>query len=566
MTPSDPGTINVGQAVRDGLRLKTVDVVALLYDVCLQLEIDRAKKLPTSVDELSINETGSVVMPSGRPEPTLRTAVATLLDALLSTASDEAEAVPPALRSLPDRLRAAGNAAKASDIKDLLTILRWHLPSEPRLVLRDLAVRARLGATPDTAPPIARPLVEKAPLIIKAAPEKSYDPPLILNEAPAIEERQPIVAEAPAAIFAPPIARRRRPLALTIAFAMLALIASAYLGYRVAVKSFDPAIGSSEAAVRSSEPVRSSEAAVPSSEPAVEAGAPSPSVSATEAPAPTAAAPRIVNRATQTPLAEPRPLSLSVNGGAFSPSFAAGTRTLLFHAGRNTSGRLFSATLDDDRQPSAVTPLLDDRGRTYHVRLSPDGRRLAFDSDRDGERGVYVAERDGSNIERISGSGYAAVPTWSPDMKTLAFVRAEPGRPRVWNLWQRDLTDGEVTRLTNFKSGQVWGASWFADASRYVFSHDDRLIVADRTGRQLASFRSPIAGRLVRTPAVSPDGTRIVFQVFRDGAWVVDIATGKMRRVLDDPSAEEFAWDPDGRHVAYHSRRDGQWRIWLMPI
>jgi Tol biopolymer transport system component len=38
-----------------------------------------------------------------------------------------------------------------------------------------------------------------------------------------------------------------------------------------------------------------------------------------------------------------------------------------------------------------------------------------------------------------------------------------------------------------------------------------------------------------------------------------------MRRVLDDPSAEEFAWSPDGTRVAYHSHRDGSWRIWLMP-
>ena len=62
MTTSDSGTINLGQAVRDGLRLKTIDVVALLHDVCLQLEVDGAKKLPTSIDELSINDAGSVVM------------------------------------------------------------------------------------------------------------------------------------------------------------------------------------------------------------------------------------------------------------------------------------------------------------------------------------------------------------------------------------------------------------------------------------------------------------------------------------------------------------------------
>ena len=39
-----------------------------------------------------------------------------------------------------------------------------------------------------------------------------------------------------------------------------------------------------------------------------------------------------------------------------------------------------------------------------------------------------------------------------------------------------------------------------------------------------------------------------------------------MHGLLDDPSAEEFAWDPSGRRIAYHSRRDGEWRIWLLTV
>jgi len=77
---------------------------------------------------------------------------------------------------------------------------------------------------------------------------------------------------------------------------------------------------------------------------------------------------------------------------------------------------------------------------------------------------------------------------------------------------------------------------------------------------------SPRRGRLVRTPAVSPDGQRVVFQVFRDGVWLLDVQTRAMRRILDDPTAEEFAWSPNGDRIAYHSRRDGEWKIWLMAL
>ena len=112
----------------------------------------------------------------------------------------------------------------------------------------------------------------------------------------------------------------------------------------------------------------------------------------------------------------------------------------------------------------------------------------------------------------------------------------------------------------------MWGASWFPDSASYAYSHEEELIIADRSGRRLTTYLSPVRGRIVRTPAVSPDGRQIVFQVFREGVWVLDLVTGNMRSLIDDPSAEEFAWDPSGRRIAYHSRRDGEWRIWVLSL
>jgi TolB protein len=237
---------------------------------------------------------------------------------------------------------------------------------------------------------------------------------------------------------------------------------------------------------------------------------------------------------------------------------------MFYQADQDGRSALMRADIDGRGSVLRITSVLDDRARNFHARPSPDGERIAFDSDRDGERGVYVANADGQNVKRISGDGFAAIPSWSPDGGTLAFVRAEPGRPKVWNLWTADVSTGRMRRLTSYPFGQPWGGSWFPDGRRIAYSHETNLIVMDlETGRQRV-YESPLPRRLVRTPAVSPDGTRVMFQVYRDGTWLLELGDGSMRKVLSDPSAEEYTWSPDGQRVAYHSRNAGAWGVWVM--
>jgi Tol biopolymer transport system component len=264
--------------------------------------------------------------------------------------------------------------------------------------------------------------------------------------------------------------------------------------------------------------------------------------------------------------AEPRtePLETpSLAAPVFSPSFDSGGSAMFFHVGRSPQARIVEGRLDEDEQLVEVRAFANDGSRNYHARLSPDGTHVAFDSDRDGERGVYITRRDGTMPRRVSGAGFAAVPTWSPDGTHLAFVRGELSRPSVWNLWLLDVVSGELERVTSYRYGQLWGASWFPDGKRVCYSHEGSLYLMNLVSRAQERFDSPVRGRLVRTPAVSPDGRRIVFQLQGDGVWMLELDDRTMRRILDDSTAEEFTWDVRGARVAYHSRRDGHWRIWV---
>jgi Tol biopolymer transport system component len=254
-----------------------------------------------------------------------------------------------------------------------------------------------------------------------------------------------------------------------------------------------------------------------------------------------------------------------MQAAAYSPAFAPGGDAMYFHEQRGSVSALKRADTVAGVVRN-VTSIVDDSARNFHPRPSPDGRQIAFDSDRDGVRGVYVAEADGRGARRISGSGFASVPSWSPDGRRVAFARAEPSASNVWNLWIVDVDGSNLRRLTKHRAGQAWGGSWFPDGRRIAYSVEDTLVILDLDAGDARVLSSPRPGRLVRTPAVSPDGSRIVFQVYRDGTWIADARTGEMQRVLADPSAEEFTWAPDGRHVAFHSRRTGSWSVWVMPI
>lgn len=259
-----------------------------------------------------------------------------------------------------------------------------------------------------------------------------------------------------------------------------------------------------------------------------------------------------------------KPLSGLADGPAYSPSFASAGTAMFYQAESDGRSALMRADTDSRGAILRVTSIVDDQARNFHARPSPDGTRIAFDSDRDGERGVYIADADGSHVRRLSGDGFAAIPSWAPDGRTIAFVRAEPGRAKVWNLWTADVASGQSRRLTSYSVGAPWGGSWFPDGRRIAYSHEASLVILDLTTGRRRVYNSPIAGRLVRTPAVSPDGRRVMFQVYHDGAWLLELADGSMRKILADPSAEEYTWAPDGRRVAYHSRGSGNWGVWVM--
>lgn len=102
---------------------------------------------------------------------------------------------------------------------------------------------------------------------------------------------------------------------------------------------------------------------------------------------------------------------------------------------------------------------------------SPDGKKLAFFSYREGNYDLYTIDPDGSNMQHVTnGLADDREPAWSPDGKILAFSSDRPGNgPAGYNIWTIELATGKLQQLTA-DSNEDRLPSWSPDGSEIAFS------------------------------------------------------------------------------------------------
>ncbi|MBD0337667.1 MAG: PD40 domain-containing protein [Thermoleophilia bacterium] len=186
--------------------------------------------------------------------------------------------------------------------------------------------------------------------------------------------------------------------------------------------------------------------------------------------------------------------------------------------------------------------------RSFDPAWSPDGRRIAFASDRDGPSGapeLYIMNADGSNVRRLTTSPHApddwrasSAPAWSPDGKRLVFVRLTVrGSSSSTDLWEARVDGSGLRRLTATRAAE--GSPAYSSAGTLFF---------DRRGVVYTLEGSPPVARKVElgtSPALAVGGGPLAY--VRDGFVRVTYG-GPGPRVArgSDP-----AWAADARRLAY---------------
>jgi tol-pal system beta propeller repeat protein TolB len=211
-----------------------------------------------------------------------------------------------------------------------------------------------------------------------------------------------------------------------------------------------------------------------------------------------------------------------------------------------------------DADGNNTISLTDDLFNDEDPCWSPDGERIAFTSDRDGNDEIYIMQTNGSNVVRLtSNSSSDWNPAWSPDGTKIAFVRGRYGDEEIY-VMNADGTGQE--NLTNSPHGD-YGPCWSPDSSKIAFisGRDGRtsLYVMNSDGSNVKKLATDVFGL---SPAWSPNGKEIIFgakQDNRSGIFAINLDGTAMRRCMDVPSNfVRFALSPQGTRIAYSAGED----------
>lgn len=199
--------------------------------------------------------------------------------------------------------------------------------------------------------------------------------------------------------------------------------------------------------------------------------------------------------------------------------------------------------------------------------LAPAALRLAFTSERDGNREVYVMNPDGTGVHNLTqSSAQDSDPSWAPMHDRLAFVSDRMGNADIFVM---NVDGSGLRQITSGISDEIHPA-WSPDGAliAYVSNEDGdwEIFVMSASGTGAVQLTANDAWDSY--PSWSQDGRKLAFTSDRDGnyeLYLYDLETRTETRLTDSATSDAFpAWSPSGNEIAFISARDGPLELYLL--
>ncbi|HEU4759594.1 MAG TPA: hypothetical protein VFT91_06375 [Dehalococcoidia bacterium] len=195
---------------------------------------------------------------------------------------------------------------------------------------------------------------------------------------------------------------------------------------------------------------------------------------------------------------------------------------------------------------------------------APDGRKIAWESDRDGDFEIYTMNADGSDVAQLTHDGGAVAARWSRDGKLIAYSRG--GTIMVMNA---DGSNPHAVLIAASESDELcktggFPGGWSPDSTRIIYyaasaiQQVGHVCIVSLDGSVETVVSQPPGYNV--EPVWSPDGKRVAFRAIRDGnhdIYVYDLESKTEQRLTDVPALDsEPDWSPDGEWIVFGSNRD----------
>jgi Tol biopolymer transport system component/DNA-binding winged helix-turn-helix (wHTH) protein len=195
---------------------------------------------------------------------------------------------------------------------------------------------------------------------------------------------------------------------------------------------------------------------------------------------------------------------------------------------------------------------------------SPDGKSIVFVRSHAKKLGLWILTGESGIPQSLLVDEFRyAYPAWTSDNNRVVF---ESDRAGSVDLWDITLKTRSLRQLTNGPGAE----------RRPIVSKQGKLAFTDHRQQTDLYWRNLADGSDTRLtsqshrnyqPSLSPDGSRIIFQSDRSGnfdVWMQNITTRELTQITEHPANDQAPeWSPDGRQIAFVSDRDGRQRIWI---
>ena len=223
-----------------------------------------------------------------------------------------------------------------------------------------------------------------------------------------------------------------------------------------------------------------------------------------------------------------------------SPQYSPDGKRIAFASDRSGSGEIW-VTDSDGLRPVQITAF--GKGDSGTPRWSPDSRRIVFDSSAEGKLyQIYTITADGSRPKRLTEGAFEnAIPSWSRDGKWIYFYSKRTGRPEIWKVSPEGGPQHQVTTQGGFAAFESHDGKWlYFTGSRDSPTSISRMDAGGGAATEVLKNVHP------RNFAVSSRG--IYYQAF-DGSRMAffNFATKKSSTILLLRRLGERLLGPDSR-------------------